>query len=80
MTIRVATESDLAVLHELYREFLAEVPPPEYDAVDVDEELAEVTEMVHGEALALVAEDDDGLGGFALARLRTGRIGFVTDI
>ena len=39
MTIRPATESDLDGLHELYREFLAEVPPPEYEGVGLEHEL-----------------------------------------
>jgi ribosomal protein S18 acetylase RimI-like enzyme len=80
VTIRPATESDLAEVHDLYREFLAEVPPLEYDAVDLEQELGEVTEIVLGAGIALVADDGGALQGFTLGRLRGGRVGFLSDL
>jgi ribosomal protein S18 acetylase RimI-like enzyme len=80
MTIRPATESDLDALHELYREFLAEVPPPAYEGADLEQELGEVTAIIRGDGVALVADDDGELQGFTLGRVRRGRIGFLSDL
>ena len=80
MTIRPATDADLPELGRLYREFLREVPPPEYEEVSVDQELTEVADMVRGDDVALVAEDDGAIQGFALGRLRQSRVGFLTDV
>jgi ribosomal protein S18 acetylase RimI-like enzyme len=80
MTIRPATDHDLDALHGLYRELVAEVPPPDYDSVDLEQELDEVTEIVRGEAIALVAEENGTLAGFVLGRLPGGRVGFLSDL
>jgi ribosomal protein S18 acetylase RimI-like enzyme len=77
--IRAATEADLPALERLYREFHAEVPPPNYVDVDVDRELREVAEIVR-EEVAVLAEEQSGLVGFALARRRGPRLGFLTDL
>jgi ribosomal protein S18 acetylase RimI-like enzyme len=77
--IRAATADDLPRLETLYRDFIQEVPPPSYVDVDVEHELREVAQIVDGD-VAVVAEEDDGLVGFALARLRGPRRGFLTDL
>lgn len=77
--IRAATEADLPELEQLYRAFFDEVGPPEYVTVDLDHELAEVAEIVAGE-VAIVADEDGALAGFALARQKGRRHGVVTDL
>jgi ribosomal protein S18 acetylase RimI-like enzyme len=79
VSIRPATEADLPALGELYREFLAEVPPPEYVDTDVEHELHEVAGYMR-EHVALVAEEDGRLTGFALARLKGPRHAYLSDL
>ena len=80
MTVRRATEADLPTLERLWRDFLAEIPEPEHVEVDVDEELAEIAQIVREET-ALVAEGDDGtVLGYALGRPHTGRVARLSDI
>ena len=80
MRVRAATPADLPTLERLWRDFCAEVPPPEFEDDDADEELREVAEIVAGE-IALVAEDEDGTPvGFVLARRAGERLGRVTDL
>ena len=79
MTIRTATAADAAALEELWRAFEREVPPPRHHDVDPETELAEIREIVDS-GLAFVAEDGDGLVGFALARLTGARSGRLTDL
>jgi ribosomal protein S18 acetylase RimI-like enzyme len=77
--IRPATVDDLPALEALWREFYAEVPEPDYVDVDLDEEVKEIAAMVRDE-IALLAEDDGSLVGFALAELSHPRLGFLTDL
>jgi ribosomal protein S18 acetylase RimI-like enzyme len=77
--IRRATQDDRATLHELYRAFFAEQPPPEYYGVSIDQELTEVDEIL-GDGLAFVAEEDSAVAGFALARRKEGTRGLLSDI
>jgi ribosomal protein S18 acetylase RimI-like enzyme len=78
--IRRATEADLPLLERLWRDFLAEVPEPEHVVVDVDEELREIAQIVHGET-AVLAEDGDGtVLGYALGRAHTGRVARLSDL
>ena len=79
MTIRTATAADATALEELWRAFEREVPPPGHHEVDPETELAEIREIVDS-GLAFVAEDGDGLVGFALARLTGARSGRLTDL
>jgi GNAT superfamily N-acetyltransferase len=79
MTVRTATAADAAALEELWRAFEREVPPPGHHVVDPETELAEIREIVDS-GLAFVAEDGDGLVGFALARLTGARSGRLTDL
>ena len=79
MTVRQATEADLDAIGALWRAFQEEIPEPEWSDVDVDEELAEIAEIVRGE-VALLAEQDGAPVGFALARRRGSRLGRLTDL
>lgn len=79
MTIRRATEADLAAIRELWLAFEREVPPPPHVEVDHEVELREIAEIVGGEH-AFVAEDDRGPVGFALARRTSPRVGRLTDL
>ncbi len=75
MTIREATDADLPLLEELWRAFAAEILPPSHVQVDAEKELAEVAGLVHG-GIALLADDQ----GYALARMREGTRGYVSDL
>ncbi len=79
MTVRAATEADLPALEELWRAFEREVPPPRHHNVDHETELAEIREIVDS-GLAFVAENEDGVVGFALARRTGARSGRLTDL
>jgi GNAT superfamily N-acetyltransferase len=78
VTIRAATPADATVLEELWRAFEREAPPPGHVDHDVEQELAEVREIVDS-GLAFLAEQDGRAVGFALAR-RTGSRGRLTDL
>lgn len=79
--IREATESDIPVLQALWREFAVEIPDAEYRDDDLDEELAEIDELVRGEGLALIAERDDGRAVGLAVGSRTGtRTGELRDL
>jgi ribosomal-protein-alanine N-acetyltransferase len=77
--IRPATTADIPELEELWRAFGAEVPEPPYVVVDERKELEELHALVR-EGIALVAESDGGLVGFALAHRRGPRHGFLSDV
>jgi GNAT superfamily N-acetyltransferase len=80
VSVRRAAEADLPTLESLYRDFAAETPPPAYEPFDLDEELREVAEIVRGQ-LALVAEADGRVVGFALVTRREGSpIAVLTDL
>jgi ribosomal protein S18 acetylase RimI-like enzyme len=77
--IRVATSDDLPQLFALYDEFVAEMPEPDYDPLDLVHERQEIEECVRTE-VALVAEEDGKLVGLALAHMKSDRLGFLTDL
>jgi ribosomal protein S18 acetylase RimI-like enzyme len=79
MTVRRATESDLPAVEELWREFEHEVPPPAHVDVDHEQELTEIREIVEG-GLGFVSERDGAVTGFALARRRSPRVGYLSDL
>ena len=80
MSVRVATAVDLPVLEELWRAFVAEVPPTEHVEVDEGQELREIADLVR-DGIALLAEGDDGTArGFALAHRAGARAGELTDL
>jgi ribosomal protein S18 acetylase RimI-like enzyme len=79
VSIRQATDDDLAVLRELYTEFHAEIPPPDYADATLESELAELPPYVR-EHVALLAEEGGESIGFVLARLKGARHGFISDL
>lgn len=79
MSVRRATEADLEAIGDLWRAFEREVPPPAHTDVDAEQELREVAEIVRSE-IALLAEDERGPVGFALARRRGSRAARLTDL
>lgn len=81
MNVRDATRDDTAAVQELWRAFSREIPPPDYRPFDEQQELQEVAEYVErDEKTALVAEDDGQIVGFALARLKGPRLGYLSDL
>lgn len=77
--IRRATPADREALHRLYRELDAEIPSPQYYGARIEDELAEVDEILERE-IAVVAEEDGEVVGFVLARPRPGTRGLLSDI
>jgi GNAT superfamily N-acetyltransferase len=80
MTIRDATSADRERLRELYTDFVNEIPPPPGIPVDIEHELGELDEYLGDQHVALVAEDDGRVVGFALARMDHPGIGHLSDI
>jgi GNAT superfamily N-acetyltransferase len=78
--IRDATPADRGRLRELYTAFVHEIPPPPGVPLDLEHELGELEEYLGPEHVALVAEDDDGVVGFALGRMRHPGEGRLSDI
>lgn len=80
MNTRRARPDDFDAIAELWREFDHEIPPPIHEGpADVEQELAEVAEILAGE-VAFVAEDEGRPVGFALARRRTPTLATLTDL
>jgi ribosomal protein S18 acetylase RimI-like enzyme len=77
--VKRATEADREALHMLYREFFAEDAPAQYEGLTIEDELAEVDEIV-GAGLAFLAESGGVPVGFALARRLRGTEGRLTDL
>jgi ribosomal protein S18 acetylase RimI-like enzyme len=80
VTVRPATEADLAALQELHGQFLAEVRPPDYDSPDPERDLRDLEDYLRGDFVVLVAEDDGRPVGFALGRLGHPRLGLLVDL
>jgi ribosomal protein S18 acetylase RimI-like enzyme len=71
--IRPATADDLPLVRELWREFEAEIPEPEWhDDDELDEDLEWLAEIVQKETVLLA--DDVGL---AVALMKGARLGFL---
>ncbi len=79
MNVRRGTPADLPLFEQLWREFEREMPEPPWRDPDEQAELGEVRDYVEN-ALSLVAEDDGRPIGFALAKLETPRVCFVSDL
>jgi ribosomal protein S18 acetylase RimI-like enzyme len=79
VSIRHATDDDLPILRELYAEFSTEIPPPDYAAEELEHELSELPSYVR-EDVALLANAGGETVGFALARLKGARHGFLSDL
>ncbi len=78
--IRVAGEADVETLSALWREFCAEVPDFPWREEDVEEDLDEIIEAVRGEGFAMIAEDDEGATGMAVARPLGSRASLLTAL
>jgi ribosomal protein S18 acetylase RimI-like enzyme len=68
VNIRRATEADEPILHELWDEFEAEVPPPPELAETWEEEWADTSADIAGRGVVLLAEDEAGVAGAIRAR------------
>jgi ribosomal protein S18 acetylase RimI-like enzyme len=77
--VRQASETDLDELREQYRSFSEEIPAPEYVDFDLDQELREVEDYVR-QHVALVAEREGSVEGFALAKMRGKTHGWISDV
>jgi ribosomal-protein-alanine N-acetyltransferase len=80
VTVRPATSRDLDAIGALRRRFAEEIPPPLHEnGLDHERALAEIAEILESE-IAFVAESDDGIVGYALARPRSSRRVTLTEL
>ena len=79
MDVRTATTDDLEVIRGLYREFMAEWPPPAYLGDVIEHELAEVDGAV-AQGRAFLAEEAGVTLGFALAWPKKHDVGYLSDL
>jgi ribosomal protein S18 acetylase RimI-like enzyme len=77
--IRPANAADRETLHGLYSAFFSECPNSEYYGATLEEELGEVDEILDA-GLAFVAQENETIEGFALARRKRGTHGVLTDL
>jgi ribosomal protein S18 acetylase RimI-like enzyme len=77
--IRTATADDLETIWELWRAFEREVPDPEYDPADLEENRREVEEAARSK-IALVADEDGEVAAFALAAKLSDEVGLLSDL
>src|SRR3990170_7648128 len=79
MDVSAATTDDLDVIRRLYRDFMAEWPPPAYLGDVIENELAEVDGAVASERAFLAEEAGETLG-FALAWPTKRDVGYLSDL
>jgi [ribosomal protein S18]-alanine N-acetyltransferase len=80
MRVRRAGPDDFEAVAALWREFVHEVPPPEFETLDMDKELGEIREILASETAFLAEDDARGAVGFALGRRRSQQLGTLTDL
>jgi ribosomal protein S18 acetylase RimI-like enzyme len=78
--IRAATSEDIPALQGLWREFGAEIPDLPYRDDDLDEELQEIADLVKGDGIVLVAEEDGKAVGLALGRRAGTKVAELRDL
>ncbi len=79
MTIRPASEADATTLRELREAFELEVPAPPHQHPSWDEVWDEMLECLR-DGIALVAEQDGRVNGYALGKLESPRVGYLSDL
>src|SRR3954469_9166417 len=81
MNIRPATKNDQQLIRDLWTEFAAELPEPEYLRETWDDAWSDLLQTVR-EGVALIAEDDGRAVGFVFCVLggRGRKTAHVTDI
>jgi len=81
MTIRPATKNDQELIRELWSEFEAELPEPDYLRETWDDAWSDLAQTVRG-GVALIAEEEDRAVGFVFCVLgdRGRRTAHITDI
>lgn len=78
--IRSATSEDIPALQDLWREFATEIPDLPYRDVDLDEELQEIADLVKGDGIVLVAEEEGKAVGLALGRRAGTKVAELRDL
>lgn len=79
MTVRKVTQADREILQRLWEGFTAELDEPDYWQDTWEEAWVEIVHYAEAE-VALLAEDDGDALGYALARLKRPRVGYVSDL
>lgn len=79
MKIRPATQDDLETVRELWEALYRECPEPDHERKDW-RDIADDVRRGFEDNVALLAEDDDDAIGFLLARIRSPRVGYVSDL
>jgi GNAT superfamily N-acetyltransferase len=78
--IRAATTDDVTALQDLWHGFGAEIPDLPYRDDDLDEELQEIADLVGGDGIVLVAEEDGKAVGLALGLLTGSKVAELRDL
>ena len=68
MTIRPATKNDQELIRELWTEFEAELPEPEYLRESWEDAWSDLSQTVR-EGVALIAEEDGRAVGFVFCEI-----------
>ena len=74
--IRSATTADVALVHELWREFDAEIPDAPWRDDDSEDDLRELEHAI-GKDVVLIAEEDGRPVGLSVAEKKGVRVGFL---
>jgi ribosomal protein S18 acetylase RimI-like enzyme len=80
MIVRDASASDRERLHALFEEFVRELPPPPDYPLDLEHELRELDEHLERHVALIASDEADEIVGFALAKLRAPRVGYLSDL
>jgi GNAT superfamily N-acetyltransferase len=75
--IRPATPGDLQLVRELWQAFDMEIPDAPWRDDDSDHDLAELERAITDNDVVLLAEEDDGPVGLAVAAKKGARLGFL---
>ena len=79
MTIRPLTAADRDALRPLWQSFLDEIEEPDIWRDEWEQAWTEIERYIAGE-IALAAEEDGRLLGYALARMKTPRVAYQSDL
>ena len=79
MKVRSAAPEDLETVRKLWEALYGECPEPDHERKGWEDVADDVRRGID-EHVALLAEDDGEAVGFLLARARTPRVGYVSDL
>ncbi len=78
--IRDATETDIPLIRELFREFMLELEDAPHRDDDTEQDLAKIEQHLGKDWLVLIAEHDGGPAGLAVAEKAGTRAGLLSSL